>query len=891
MPGLSSPPLSSRGLTARLRQFFYRLLSLRRRTAQDDDLQTELQTHLALQTDEYRRQGMSPEEARRAARLRLGGFDQIREEVRDQRGLSRLEGLLQDGGYALRLLRRQPLFTITAILTLALGIGANTAIFSIVDSLLVRPLPYANAQQIVSVQRGLPHGGREDGLSASAFRFLRDHSRAFSSVAAANDYGSGMNLGGIAHPARIIVASATHEFFPLLQVHPALGRLFTAQDDRDGGAHVAVLSDALWRSQFGAAPSVLGRSIHLDGELYTVIGVLPRSFSFWTPAEAWLPLDPASSAATNLGPNLDVLARLRSGITLQQARAEMALLSPRYVGRRTHVYFDHFLLLPEQAAVFGEARPWFLLLSVAVALVLLIACANLANLLLSRGATRRKELAVRAALGASRIRIARQLLTESVLLSLFGGLAGLGVAWLTLPLLLQLAPANAPFLNQVGLHLPVLGFTLVAALVAGLLFGVLPAWHLSHLPLNEELKLDGNTVTASRSHQRTGNLLVVGEITLAFLLLVAAASLLQTLLHDQRATPGLDPHQVLTVQTSLPAARQASAAATEQYVEQVLRKLRALPGVTSAAAVSDVPLRRALNDGAQLPGQDAHAITSDWRAVSPGYFQTLRIPLLAGRAFSDADHAGALPVAIVNCTFAEHFWPKQNPVGQQIEMGGRLNVIGVVADVKNHGLDQPTAPELYVPQAQASNGMNKLTTQWFPYAFVLRTKVPPLRLAHAVKQALLAVDPDQPGFDLATLEQVGGASLQTDQFLASLLSIFAGLALALGMVGIYGVVAGRVAQRQREIGIRMIMGATRRTILGSVLGHALRLVGAGILLGVIGVVALNRVFASAIGVLQPLSPGLLAAIALLLLLEGLVASYAPARRALQTDPAAILHGS
>ena len=894
MPHQNRPPMSSRGFLASLRQLAARCKGLGRRSHDRRDLQEELQSHLEMQTEEYVRQGMAPAAARRAARLRLGGADQIREAVQDERGFAWLESLLQDGRYATRLLRRQPGFTAAAVLTLALGIGANTAIFSIVQGLLLQPLPWPDSGRIVSLYRGFAHGGTEDGLDSRAFQFLRDHARSFATVAAADDFGSGMNLSGIEHPEHITVSRATHEFFPLLEAHAELGRLFTAQDDLAGGAHVAIISDALWRDRLGGSADIIGHAIRLDGAAYTVIGVLPGGFRFTVPTDIWLPMDPSSPAVIGLGPNLDVMARLRPDVSLRQARAELALLSSRFLKLHPQSDFESIVVQSYHDSVFGSARPMLLLLAAAVALVLLIACANVANLLLARGSARKKELAMRTALGAGRARLVRQLLTESVLLSLLGGVAGVLLAWLTLPLLLRLAPAGLPFLGQIGLHLPVLLFALLAATLSGLLFGVLPAWQLSRLQVNEELKSDSHATTAGRARHLSGNLLVATEVALAFLLLAGAGALLQTLLKDEHANPGLDAHQVLTVQTSLLKSRQASTAATDRYAQQVLERLRNLPGVASAAAVTGVPLERSLNLPMTVPGRHRnlmHSPAVDWRAVTPGFFQTLRIRLLQGRTFTSDDHAGTAPVAVINHRLAELFWPGQNPIGKQLNMSGALcQVIGVIADVRNHGLGQPPPLETFVPQAQAAGNMNKMATRWFPYAFVVRTSVPALRLAPAAERVLLAVDPDQPGYHVRTLEQVGGASLADDDFIAFLLSLFAGLALVMGMIGIYGVISYRVAQRTREISIRMVMGASAGRILGSVLGQGMRLIAVGMAAGMLAVVALNRLFVAIIEDASPLSAPVLAAVALTLLLVGLAASFFPARRAMQVDPAQALRG-
>ena len=813
----------------------------------------------------------------------------------------------QDIRYGLRLLARAPGFAAIAMLTLALGIGANTAIFSIVSPVLFEPLPFPDSSRIVQVAH-VRQGEVENGLSGSEALYLAAHQHSLAAAAVVDPFGDS-NLAGAGAAVRVSAVRVTHGFFAVWGVGPARGRDFLASDDQVGAAPTAILSDGLWRSQFGGDPDAVGRTIRLDSVIYTVIGIMPPGFVSLEqnelnpePVGLWTDLQPTEAGLAPLGPNLDFIGRLKPSLTLAQAQDDLDL--QREAFRRSHPNVAGKMgwgARRYQDAITGDIRQPLLLLLGAVGLVLLIACANIANLLLARATGRTREMAIRAAVGAEPGRLVRQLLTESLLLAGLG--AGLGwlLAWVSMPLLARLAPAAMALPLAPALDRQALLYTLGLAVATGVVFGLAPALHARRLVLQANLK-DSAGASGGASAHRARAALIVGEVALAFLLLAGAGLLADSLLRLQQVQPGFDTGNVLTAQTTLSGERLASDAATTRYTEQVVAKLEGLPGVEAAASITGVPLTRAMNYPVRIPGhaEDRYSDDVEWRAISPDFFRTLRIPVVEGRAFASSDTAASAKVAIVSQVFAQRYWPGRSAVGEAVALPdpgqkgppALLRIVGVATDVHENGVDSPPPFTLYVPQAQASDGINALVNHWFAMGFVVRgaNAAAAAGLGPEVRRAFAAVDANQPLANLETLAQLKGASLGRYQFMGALLALFAGLALALGGIGIYGVLSYAVAQRRREIGIRMALGAERSQILRQFVGDGLKLAGMGLALGAVGAVLLTRLLAGFLFGVSATDPGVLALVGVALLLLAGLASLRPAWRAAGVDAMAALRG-
>ncbi|HUX68137.1 MAG TPA: ABC transporter permease [Terriglobales bacterium] len=811
----------------------------------------------------------------------------------------------QDLRYGLRLLARSPGFAAVAILTLALGIGANTAIYSIVSPVLFEPLPFPDAGRIVEVAH-VRQGEVENGLSGVEALYLLGHQRALEAAATVDMFGDS-NLSGAGEAVRVSAVRVTHGFFSVWGVEPARGRDFTASDDQPGAAPTAILSDGLWHSQFGADPKVLGRTLRLDGVVYTVIGVMPASFvslekNFLHPEPVglWTDLQPTEGGLAPLGPNLDFIGRLAAGRTLGQAQAELSLLKAAF--QKSHPQVARQMgwgVQRYQEVAVGDSREPLLLLLGAVGLVLLIACANLANLLLARATGRRREMAIRAAVGANPARLVRQMLTESLLLAGLG--AGLGwlVAWASVPWLGRMATAALALPLAPALDRQALLYTLGLAVGTGVVFGLAPALQARRLGLQENLKEGAG---GGGRGQRARAALVVGEVALGFVLLAGAGLLAASLLRLNQVQPGFAIANVVTAQTTLSGARVASDAATTRYAEAVVAELRRLPGVEAAASITGLPLTRGLNYPVLVPGHamDRHNSDVEWRAISPDYFRTLRMGLVAGRGFNPGDSASSAKVAIISQVFARHYWPGGQALGEEVALPDpaqkgpptQVRIVGIAADVHENGVATPPPFTLYVPQAQVPDGLNALENHWFSLGFVVRgaNAAAAAGLESEVRRAFAAVDADQPVAKLQTLEQLQGASLDSYRLMGSLLGLFAGLALTLGGIGIYGVLSYAVAQRQREIGVRMALGAERGAILRQFVGEGMKLAGLGLGLGVGGALLLTRLLGGFLFGVSATDPGVLGLVGVALLGVAGLASLQPAWRAAGVDPLAALRG-
>ena len=814
-----------------------------------------------------------------------------------------MTGFRQDLRYAFRGLRQRPGFTLVAVLTLALGIGANTAIFSVVNGVLLRPLPYERPERLAMIW-----GHRQQEplaeLSVPEYWDLRERTHAFADVAAFAD--GNINLTGTGTPERIGAGYFTANATALLGVAPALGRGFTAEEDLPGGPPVVLLSDGLWRRRFGADPEVIGRVLILDDTPTTVIGVMPPEFQLPThyagaPKELWAPMrfDPAIDRGVRGWHFFEVVGRLRDGVALDAASAETSTLMRGMLATYPTEYtsdFDGSATAVSQAVV-GDVRPALLVLLGAVALLLLIACANVAGLLLARSEVRQREIALRTALGAGRSRLVRQLLTESVLLALAGGLVGLLLAAWGVRGLVLAAPSSVPRLDSIDIDPRVLGYTAGVTLLTGILFGLAPALHAVRGDLTGALTDGGRAGTTGRGRQRIRQALVAGQVAVALVLVTGAGLLVQSFLRLRQVDPGFVPERLLTARVELSPVRYQANDVRRRFYENLLERLRSIPGVRSAAAARALPMTGRLEIGdwsfilegqassPPLPG-DWHP--ADWQVVSPGYFETMGIPVLQGRDFGATDRLGAPGAVIVNRTLARQVWPDGDALGRRVLLGGGdadsvwRTVVGIVGDVRHRGLTASPRPEMFLPYAQFPAGTANAPSSMH---VVLRTAGEPSALATALGAAVAALDPDVPLSGVQTMESAMGSWAAERRLIMLLVSGFALVALALGSVGIYGVMAHLVAHREREIGVRMALGALPGQILGLVVSQSAWLVGVGILAGTAGALAVTRLLTGLLFQVRPTDPLTLIGTALVLVVAAAGATLVPALRAVRTDPA------
>jgi putative ABC transport system permease protein len=809
--------------------------------------------------------------------------------------------LFQDLRFALRGLAKQPGFTLVALLTLALGIGANSAIFGIVNAVLLRPLPYQDPDRVVVLWSHWTNWSKT-WVSQGELVDYQEQSRSLEHVAAFSS--ASFNLTGGGDPVRVRAAQVQPEIFAALGATPIVGRVFTPEEDLPGREQVVLLTEGLWRTQFGSDPSIVGRTVQLDAEPYTVVGVLPAALR--------LPLDYASRTFTQiwvpiaLGPNdpqqrgnhgLNALGRLRTGASLAQAQAEVDTITKGFQLKYPNNYDREFglTLVTAPVEVFGDVRPALVVLLMAVGAVLLIACANVANLLLARSEARQKELAIRVVLGAGRGRIVRQLLTESMVLSTLGGAAGVALAYGLTRGLVALDPLKIPRVQDIAIDGRVLAFTAVIATITGILFGIVPAIQSSRADLQPVLKEGGRDSRVATGWLR--RVLVVGEVAASVVLVAAALLLARSFARLLDVDAGFNPAHVLTLRTSLPSATYTSGAATVRAYAEVGRRLRDSPGVQSAGGVTGLPLATTRGDwGIRIEGQPAPTArtntAADWQVVTPGYFDAIGTPLRAGRPITDADAADTLPVIVVNETMAKKYWPGVNPIGRRMMMGGNgvwLTVVGVVADVHHRGLDMLPRPEMYRPHTQFRYG-NASAPAVTALTWVLRTSADPLAAMSHARAAVHAVDPGLGISDVATMEQVLSDSTSDRRLNMLLFAMLGGLALALATVGVYGVVAYSVTQRTHEIGVRMAIGARPADVVRMVLGEGGRLAIAGVAVGSAVAIAGARLIRGLLFEVSATDPLTFAAVAIGLLGVALLASYIPARRATRVDPMVALRG-
>jgi putative ABC transport system permease protein len=800
-----------------------------------------------------------------------------------------MQNLWQDLRYGVRMLYKNHGFTAVAVLALALGIGANTAIFSVVNSVLLRPLPFRDPQRLVVVwENHQQRGGPEREWAAPAdFRDFRDQTQSFEHVAAL--LGTQATLTGFEEPEDVQGAAVSYDTFKMLGVEPALGRSFTADEDRAGAERVVVLSHGLWQKRFGSDPSIVGRGITLGGDSYTVIGVMPRGFSFPILNDAQIFRTAGSALAAIPGCErgcvvLRVIAKLKPGVTLESARAEMTALTDRLAEQYPESNKGvGATLIPLHEQLVGDVRPAMLVLFGAVGLVLLIACANVANLLLARAAAREKEVAIRAALGASRARLIRQHMTESLVLAVIGGAAGLLLAFWMVDLLVSFAPKGTPRLHEIGIDPVVLGFTCGIALLTGLVFGLAPAVLSARTNFNSVLKEGGRDSSLTSRGTRVRSALVVSEVALALMLLIGAALLIKSFVNLQRVDPGFNPKDVVRADVVLPRTRYPERNQSEIFYKQLLDRVAVLPGVESAGAVSSMPLGGGGTDRdfgieGRPPAEPGKGLVAWFSSVTPGYFRAMGIRLVRGREFTEADNAAATKTVLISEAMARRFFPDEEPVGKRLVFGGGKDlreIVGVIADVKFFGLNTDARPTMYFPHAQSpARGMS----------LVVRTQDDLSTLASAIRGQVSALDRDLAVSNIMTMQTLVSQSLAEPRFTLLLLGAFAVVAILLSAIGVYGVVSYSVTQRSHEIGVRMALGAQVSDVLKLVVRDGMTLVLGGVGLGLIAAFALSRVMENLLFGVSARDVTTFAMTALLLAGVALGACFVPARRATKVDP-------
>jgi putative ABC transport system permease protein len=858
-----------------------RLRALFRRESVLRDIEEELRVHVEMETETNIKRGMPPDEAQAAALKSVGNMGRNTERGYDIRGGGWLETLWQDLRYGARMLWKNPGFTVVAVITLALAIGTNTAIFSVVNATLLRPLPFDGPDRLIMIRETKLPQFPEFSVSPGNFLDWKKQNTVFERLVAMS--GASLNLVGAGDPEQLRGMSVTDGFFAMLGARPEIGRDFLPEEDQPGRNSVVILSHRLWQRRFGADPNVVSRAITLSGRSYTVIGVMPATFRFGDDgAEFWRPMAFTAEAARARGHFIMAIGRLKPGVTLAQARSEISMIADQLAKQYPDTNTGwNVRLMPLLEYTVKDVKPALLALLGAVAFVLLIACTNVANMLLARAAEREKEIAVRAAFGAGRWRIVRQLLTESGLLALAGGALGLMIAGQGLDLLLSLAPEGLPRLSDVSLDGRALAFTAALTLLTGLGFGIFPALQASRLNLNETLKDAGRASTDDRRRRIIRGALVVSEIALALVLLVGSGLLIKSFLRLRRVDPGFNPTGALVV--GIPLAQRKYPEAHQQiaFYTQLIEKVAALPDVQEIGAVSIAPLSGdSFIDGFRIDGRPPYPAdeepTADYYSTTPGYFRAMGIPLLRGRLFAERDTGDGPRVVIINETMEKKFFSGEDPIGKRLYTSGEpAQIVGVVGDVKHHGLDQETAAQIYAPHAQwPFSGMD----------LIARTSGDPAHLSAAIRGEILKIDKEQPVSYVKLLDLFLSASVAQQRFSALLFGIFAAVAMALACVGVYGVLSYSVTQRRREIGVRMALGAARRDVLALVVGHAMLLTLTGVAIGLGAAFALTRVMSTLLFGVSATDPTTFGLVALSLVAVALLAALVPARRATKVDP-------
>ena len=878
-----------------------RLSRLYLEAPREAEIVEELAQHLDDVYERSLKAGLTNAEAKRVALKELADADLMRREMRrSQKPASEapvagggrtnvLADFWNDLRYAIRLQRKNPGFTIVAVIALALGIGANTAIFSVVNTVLLRPLPYKDPERLVMVwEEATKAGYPQDTPAAANFVDWRTQNQTFEGMAAITD--DSFNLTGTGDPERLEGQRVSTDLFPLFGVEPQIGRVFTAAEDQPGNERVVLLSYGLWQRRFGGDAGIVGKTLQLNGAGYTVVGVMPARFQFPTPDdEVWVPVAFTQEDAANRNRHyLRVVGRLKPGVSLAQAQADMSTIATRLQQQYPETNTDlGAVITPLHEHLVGDIRPALLILLGAVGLVLLIACANVANLLLARAAVRQKEIAVRVALGARRSRLIRQFLTESVSLSLLGGFVGLVISYVGLIVLKAFIPENISQARAISIDYKVLGFTLLVSVLTGLIFGLAPALQSIRFNQAETLKEGGRDAATGGSGKRLRSLLVMAEVAISLVLLIGAGLLINSFLRLRNVDPGFRAENLLTMKIVLPEPKYEKKVQRSAFYTDVIQRVQSLPGVRSAAVTTNLPLYRQGNSisigiegrPAPPPGQEDIIVT---RIISPGYFDTMSIPLLKGRPLTDQDTDDSPNVVVISEGMARRYWPGEEAIGKRIAVGrvksqeDWIQVVGVVKDVRQFELTADPKPQMYLTHRQFGF--------FDAQDLVVKTDVDSASMASAVRKAVWEIDKDQPVSNIRTMETILADSIARQRFSMLLLAIFASVALVLAAVGIYGMMSYSVAQRTHEIGIRMALGAQTSAVLKLAVGYGLKLVGAGIVIGLIASFALTRVMSTLLFGVTATDPTTFTLISVLLIAVAAIASYVPARRATRVNP-------
>jgi predicted permease len=891
-----------------LSDILFRLRSLFRRDTVEAELDDELRFHFEQQVEKSIRSGMTRKEAWRQARLSVGGIDQVKEECREARGVQHMENLLQDLRYGWRMLLQKPAFTIMAVLTLALGVGANTAIFSIVNAVLLRSLPYRDPDRLVRIFFNEPGVGLRDvSFSKPELDDLQTRAGVFEDVSPI--FEGSENLTGGKQPERVDGVAGSFSYFSMLGVVPQIGRLFGPQDFAPGFAPLAVISDGLWHRAYGADPNVLGRTMRIDNEPFTIIGVLPRGFRHPGPttsgdAEVFSafgfsgdPFPPPMRGTRILESGI---GRLKRGVTLAQAQARLTVMAAQLRHDFPADYAPQaqwtIEIQPLQETLVGKVRPMLLVLLGAVVLIVFIVSLNIANLLLARASGRQQEMAVRLALGASRGRMVRQMMTESMMLSLIGGAAGIATAVATLGFILRFVPSNVPRLNEVRIDWVVLAFALLISMLTGLAFGLAPALHSAKAAISSAMREGGRGSGYSTKTGRLRDVLVVSELAFAVILMVGAGLLLRTLRDLLQENPGFTPTQVVTANTwlgfpndpKMDPYRGILGMAT--FDRELLRRMKAIPGVELAAITSSLPTTNSNPNAVggvpiegfaieDRPVESSQDLRAERIRISPDYFKVLRATLLQGRSFTEGDVDGKQPVAMIDESTARKYWSDRDPLGRRVRFGRNptkpwITIVGIVRDIKSDGLDIDGVPHIYVSTYQDPSKQVNV---------VLRTSLPATLLEPRIRHEIQSIDPGLPVFHVSSMNDILDRSLASRRFSADLVGGFAGVALVLASIGIYGLLAFMVGQRSREIGLRMALGARPADILKLIVTRGLVLSGVGIIAGVILAASTASMMASLLYGIRPHDPTVFVIVPLLLFSVAVLASYVPAWRATKVD--------
>jgi predicted permease len=880
-------------------------MSLRRfmhRTRKDEDLAEEIESHLAHEQDANGARGLSGEEARRQARLKFGNPRTTREHVWRYRSLPWIENGGRDLRFALRALAKTPGFTLIAILVIAVGIGVNTAVFSVVNTVLLKPLTYPDPQSLVQLMNASPRGSFP-GANIPKFNIWHQQSTIFERVAAYDFGGAGLNLTGGDHPEQVQGIHVSAEYFALFGAPLAAGRTFTATEDSPNGGHVVVLSYGLWKRRFGGNPKIVGSTVQLDGQPYLIVGVIGRGFVTDTPADLWVPFQ-FDLNSLDMAHYFSVAARLKPGITLTHANAQLRLAADQYrraYGSNALPPEDGFSLVSLQESMIGDTRTPLLVLLGAVGLVLLIACANVASLLLARASSRKRELATRAALGAGRGQIIRQLLTESLTLSLTGGLLGLILGFVGVRLLLGINPGGIPRLGEDGsavtLDLNILLFTLGVSVFTGILFGLIPAISASRPNLAATLNENGSRSSMGFRSGKLRSALVVSEMALALILVIGAALLIRTFLKLEAVDPGFETHNVLTMAMSVSGDRFQKTGPVEQVIRDGRDRLMAIPGIIDVGTTNCLPLAGGFGMSFDILGRPKGNAPftggAGFYSISWSYFNAFKIPLLRGRSFTEHDDGAAPGVVMINEAMAKRFWPNSDPLKDRIQIGAGAGpafaepprqVIGIVGDTHDEGLNRDPFPIMFIPVAQMPDAETALNSRVAPLWWIVRSTMDPHTLVTSVSAGLREASRGLPVAHIRTMDEIEVRNTSRQRFNMLLLTIFGGAGLLMAAIGVYGVMSYSVQQRTQELGIRMALGAQASDLRDMVVGQGMTLTLIGVVIGIGGAFWLTRFLASFLFGVKAWDPFVFIATPLLLTVVALIAIWIPAKRATRVDP-------